>query len=233
MSIQEGISNKKAKDLIDKGLVYAQGKKIKLARKLYDSDTKFKLTKIKDIKKIFEDDKIIAIDKPSFIDSYELSRKYQDAVLLHRLDRDTSGVILLSKDEDFRLKAIEEFKKHKVYKEYIAIVKGVVSDEIVIDSPILTIKDKRAISKIHKDGKKAITQITPLETIGKKSKIKVVIKTGRTHQIRVHLSSIGYPILGDIIYGDKQDQKRLYLHASKIKIFDYEFESNEGEDFEI
>jgi 23S rRNA pseudouridine1911/1915/1917 synthase len=213
--------------------VYASGVKVKVARNSYDTDTNFKVTQIQKIIKIFEDDNLIAINKPNSINSEELLKKYPDTALLHRLDRDTSGLILLTKNEDFRAKAIKEFKAKRVYKEYIAIVHGVVSEEMIIDMPILTTKDKKAKSKIDKDGKSAITKIYPLEVIGKKSKIKIVIDTGRTHQIRVHLSYLNHPIVGDVLYGKKENKKRMYLHALKINILDYEFEAYENEDFEI
>jgi len=232
LSIQEGISNRSAKDLIDKGVVYVGNKKVKIARADMKIDTKFKIKKIEKIKKIFEDDNIVAIDKPAFLTSEEVAKKLKYP-LLNRLDKETSGVVLLYKSEDFREKAIEEFKKHRVLKEYVAWVEGRIAEEIEINSPILTLKNKKgkAYSKISHEGKEAITFIEPILIEGNKSKIKATIKTGRTHQIRVHLKSIGHPIIGDEQYGGKPAH-RIMLHSSKIKLLEYEFISNEPETFE-
>ena len=84
-----------------------------------------------------------------------------------------------------------------------------------------------------KDGKSAHTHVEPLMIVGKKTKIKAVIKTGRTHQIRVHLAAIDYPIVGDTQYGHQESSKakRVLLHAKKIKLLDYEFECEDSGDF--
>ncbi|MEO1928397.1 MAG: RNA pseudouridine synthase [Nautiliaceae bacterium] len=229
---QEGISNRAAKELIDRGLVYAKDKKIKIARGLLPADTKFKVLKVPKPKKIFEDKNLIAIDKPPYITSEEISKMFK-ADLLHRLDKETSGVLVLVKDESFRKKAIEEFRKKRVYKEYLAWVSGIVAEPMVIDFPIKVIKTKMgAIAKISKDGEDAITEIEPILAFRTKSKIKAVIHTGKTHQIRVHLKAVEHPIIGDEKYGG-EPYKRVMLHHHKFKIFDYEFVSNEPSDFKM
>ncbi|MDX1808768.1 MAG: RluA family pseudouridine synthase [Sulfurospirillaceae bacterium] len=230
LALQENISNRVAKDLIDRGLVYSKGKKINVARGLLEADSKFKIEKLVEPKIIFEDKYLIAVDKPAFLTSDELALKY-DAKLLHRLDKGTSGVVILVKDEEFRLRAVEEFKNRKVIKEYLAVVYGKIVEPITIDQPIMSIKKGNvSYSKIHNNGKDAITHIEPLMIEGKKSKIKVLIETGRTHQIRVHLKSIGFPIIGDSMYGGKEN-KRLMLHAHKISLLGYEFKSPEPKEF--
>ncbi len=232
LSIQENISNRSAKELIDKGVVYIGNKKVAIARGEVKIDTKFKVKKIEKIKKIFEDKDIVAIDKPAFLTSEEVAKKI-GFPLLNRLDKETSGVLLLYKNDDFRQKAINEFKNHRVLKEYIAWVEGKVAEEIEINSPILTIKNKKgkAYSKISPEGKEAITFIEPILIEGNKSKIKATIKTGRTHQIRVHLKSIGHPIIGDTLYGGKPSY-RVMLHSSKLAILQYKFVSNEDKNFD-
>ncbi len=233
LSLQEGISNRAAKDLIDKGVVYVGNKKVEIARGELKIDTKFNIKKIGKIEKIFEDDNIVAVDKPAFLTSQEVSKKI-GYPLLNRLDKETSGVLLLYKNEEFRNRAIEEFKHHRVLKEYIAWVEGRVAEEIEINSPILTLKNKRgkAYSKISQDGKEAITFIEPILIEGNRSKIKATIKTGRTHQIRVHLKSISHPIIGDKHYGGKPFQ-RIMLHSCKTVLLGYEFISKEPESFKI
>ncbi|BAF70613.1 RluA family pseudouridine synthase [Nitratiruptor sp. SB155-2] len=230
---QLGISNKKAKELIDRGLVYVGDKKVVIARGLIDTDTKFRIKRIEKPEILFEDEKILAINKPAHITSEEI-KEDSGYELLHRLDKETSGVLLLVKNEAFRKKAIEEFRKSRVYKEYVAWVEGIVAEPYEIDYPILTIKkDGKAKSRLSASkGKPAKTYVEPLEIHGKKSKVKAVIETGRTHQIRVHLARTDHPILGDTLYGGKP-WKRMMLHAKRIKLFDYEFEAPEPKDFDI
>jgi len=230
---QLGISNKKAKELIDRGLVYVGDRKVMIARGEIDVKTKFRVKQVDKPEVIFEDDKILAINKPAHITSEEI-KEDSGYELLHRLDKETSGVLLLVKDKEFRKKAIEEFKNQRVYKEYTAWVEGIIAEPFEIDYPILTIKKNgRAKSRLSRSrGLPAHTYIEPLEVHGKKTKVKAVIKTGRTHQIRVHLARSGHPILGDTLYGGKP-WSRIMLHAKKIELLGYEFEAPEPKDFVI
>lgn len=229
---QEGISNSKAKDLIDRGLVYANNKKVVIARGDVSSKTKFRIETVETIKVIYENKNVIVLDKPAFLSSEEIEKKYPNAKLLHRLDRETSGILVLCKDEDFRLKAIEEFKQDRVYKEYIAWVDGDVIEEFVIDKPILTEKhNNKAKSKISASkGKPAITEVFPMLVVNHKSKVRLVIHQGRTHQIRVHLRSENLPIIGDEIYGGRR-AKRMMLHAHKLEILGMKFISPEPKEY--
>ncbi len=231
LALQESISNKEAKRLIDDGFVYVHGKKIKIARAEIDADTKFKLDIPQNPQILHEDKDLFVINKPYGLDSYTLEKKYSGK-LIHRLDKTTSGVILLAKTDTFKQKCLAEFEQGKVYKEYVAVVYGTLVEEMTIQKPILTTKGQTAKSVISKNGKPAITEISPLEAINKRSKIQVVIKTGRTHQIRVHLESIGFPIVGDTLYGGKED-KRVYLHSKKITLFGKTYEANEPKEFDI
>jgi 23S rRNA-/tRNA-specific pseudouridylate synthase len=229
---QENISNRKAKELIDRGLVYAKDKKIKIARGLLPVNTKFKLIKLPEIKKIYEDKNILVVDKPPFITSEEISNKFK-LPLLHRLDKETSGILILLKNNDFKNKAIKEFKNRNVYKEYLAWVEGIVAEPEIINLPIEVKKTKSGvIAKISSKGAEAITEIEPILAFRTKSKIKAIIHTGRTHQIRVHLKAIEHPIIGDVKYGGRE-YHRLMLHHHKFRIFDYEFTSPEPVDFKM
>ena len=233
LALQEGISNKKAKELIDKGLVSVGGKKLVVARGELPFNTKFKIKDISDIKIIFEDDDILAIDKPAFLNASDVEDRFLNASLLNRLDRETSGVMLMAKNDTFRTKAIKEFINKNVYKEYVAIVEGRVVEDFEIDLPIYTIKGKYAKSKIDLiKGKYAKTFVYPYMVEGNKSKIKVVIEDGRTHQIRVHLQYAGFPIIGDLQYGKPSNRvHRMMLHSKTIKIFGYEFNAKEPKEF--
>ncbi len=233
LAVQLGISNKKAKELIDRGLVYVGDRKVEIARGEIDTKTKFRVKQVERPEVLLEDEYLLAVNKPAHITSEEIA-KDSGYKLLHRLDKETSGVLLLVKDEEFRKKAIEEFRAERVYKEYRAWVEGIVAEPFEIDYPILTIKrGGKAFSRLSRSkGKPAKTMVEPLEVHGKKTKIKAVITTGRTHQIRVHLARAGHPILGDSLYGGKS-WSRLMLHAKRIKLLDYDIEAPEPKDFII
>ncbi|GAA9988911.1 RNA pseudouridine synthase [Helicobacter pylori] len=235
LSVQENISHKKAKALIDLGLVSIGGKKLMVARKELPKNTHFSVQKVEKPGVIFEDENILALFKPPFIESYDLVSFFKGWVLLHRLDRETSGVILLVKENsEFHLKAKKAFKDRAVKKEYLALVQGIIEEEQEINAPILTIKTTKAFSKISKKGQEAVTIITPLKIINKKTLLKVGIKTGRTHQIRVHLKHINHPIIGDTLYNNEPGSaKRLMLHAHKISLLGYEFEAIPPKEFEF
>lgn len=231
LALQEKISNSKAKELIDRGLVFYKNEKIQLARTMLNSSAKFTVKKLQDIKIIFEDDKIIAVNKPYSILSEEIQDKLKTR-LLNRLDKETSGLLLLCKDEDFRIKCIKEFKNQNVYKSYIAILNGIVPQEIDINEPILVKKTKNsAFAKISKDGLEAHTKIIPLMVNVKKTLAKIIIKTGRTHQIRLHTAFINNGILGDEKYA-KSHSVRMFLHSFECKIFNYHFIAPLDSDFE-
>jgi 23S rRNA pseudouridine1911/1915/1917 synthase len=231
LALQEGISNKKAKELIDRGIVYVGNKKVQIARGEIDTKTTFRVEKLQKPTLIYEDENLVVVDKPPFVNSDEIQREFKGTQLLHRLDRETSGVLMLVKNEEFRQKAIEEFKKDRVYKEYVAWVEGIIPEEVVIDRGIITTKKgNKAHSNVSPKGKPAITEVYPLEVASKKTKVKCIIHHGRTHQIRTHLRYIEHPIIGDVEYGGRK-AKRVMLHAKKVKLLDKEFVSNEPKIF--
>ncbi len=228
---QIGVSNKEAKSMIDRGLVYVGNKKVMIARGEIDEKTIFRVIKIEKAKILFENDDLVVVDKPAYINSDEIERQFKPAKLLHRLDRETSGVLMLVKDEDFRLKAIKEFAQDKVYKEYIAWVEGIISEPIEVDRPILTQKkNNRAYSNVSNKGKSARTEFFPDIVSGGKTKVKCIIHNGRTHQIRTHLRYIDHPIIGDEQYGGRR-AKRVMLHAHKVRLLGMEFISPEPKIF--
>ena len=228
---QKDISNKKAKDLIDRGLVFVEDKKVKIARADIHTETLFRIEYPEDIEILYQDNDIIAINKPAQVDSYDIQDAIDGAELLHRLDRDTSGVLLLGKNRAFIDHAIKEFKARRVEKHYVAWIEGVLYEKVEINEPIFTVKKGKAFSMIDPlRGKKAHTIVKPEELQGKKSKVNIEITTGRTHQIRVHLAHIGHPIVGDEQYGSRTQSKRVLLHSAKMKILDYEFNAIEPKD---
>ncbi len=231
LAMQEGISNNNAKSMIDRGLVYVGNKKVVIARGELHADTKFRVIKVERAKILFENDDIVVVDKPTYVNSDEIERQFKPAVLLHRLDRETSGVLMLVKNEEFREKAIKEFRKDNVYKEYIAWVEGIMSEPIEVDKGVLTQKkNNKAFSNVSPKGKPARSEFFPDLVSANKTKVKCVIHHGRTHQIRVHLRYIDHPIVGDEQYGGRR-AKRVMLHAHKVRLLGMEFVSPEPKEF--
>lgn len=233
LSLQKHISHSQAKSLIDSGLVSANGRKLTLARTLLDPKTHFQIQDIAPLRIIEQKGDLLVVDKPAFLESYAIQARFQGYELLHRLDRETSGVLLLARSQSqTALEIIRAFKARKVEKIYYALVSGIIPESSTINAPILTKKGKSAKSKVHKDGLEAITHITPESIVGKKTLLRVKIETGRTHQIRVHLAHIGHPILGDSLYGGA-NAARLMLHASDIELLGIKFHAPLPEEFRI
>jgi len=231
LALQEGISNNNAKSMIDRGIVYVGNKKVMIARGEIDAKTVFRVMKVERAKPIFENEDILVVDKPAFVNSDEIERMYKPAVLLHRLDRETSGVLMLVKNEEFRQKAITEFRKDNVYKEYIAWVEGIISEPVEVDKAILTQKkNNKAYSNVSGKGKPARSEFFPDIVSANKTKVKCIIHHGRTHQIRTHLRYLDHPIIGDEQYGGRR-AKRVMLHAHKVKLLGMEFISPEPKVF--
>lgn len=230
LAIQERISNREAKDLIDKGCVFSYGKKIVVARALMNENTKFNIVKNKKSSIIFEDDKIIAVNKSYNVISQDLEKQFK-AKLLNRLDKGTSGVILLCKDDEFKKLCIQEFKKQRVLKTYIAILDGVLAEELMVNEPLISVKSKSGtFTKVSKEGLSAISIFKPLMIEAKKTLAKIEIKTGRTHQIRVHSVFIKHGVIGDEKYS-KIPSDRMYLHSYEIKLLGYHFRAKVDESF--
>lgn len=141
--------------------------------------------------------------------------------IVHRIDKDTSGIIIVAKNDKAHLNISEQIKEHKTTKTYLALVRGrVKGNEATIDMPIGRSKKDRKKMAVDKDGKKAVTHFKVLKRYSDCTLLEVVIETGRTHQIRVHLSEIGYPIIGDYTYSNGKnrfDVEGQMLHAYKIK----------------
>jgi len=140
--------------------------------------------------------------------------------IVHRIDKDTSGLLVIAKNDDAHFKLSDQFKVHSITREYTAIVYGHFKENSgTVDAPIGrhgTNRKKMAVT--DKNSKNAVTHFQVLEEYPKYSLIKCILETGRTHQIRVHMSFIGHPLLGDSIYGDKNKMgiEGQMLHAGKL-----------------
>lgn len=141
--------------------------------------------------------------------------------IVHRLDKDTSGIIIVAKNDKAHINLSEQIKDHKVKKTYIALVKGIVKENTAtINMPIGRSEKDRIKMAVTKKGKEAITHFKVLKRYDKYTLLQVNIETGRTHQIRVHLSQIGYPIVGDEVYSKGKNEwniKGQCLHAKSLE----------------
>ena len=142
--------------------------------------------------------------------------------IVHRLDKDTSGAIIVAKNDKAHIALSEQLKNHEVKKTYIALVRGIIKEnEATINMPIARSKKDRKKMDVDKDGKEAITHFKVLGRYKNKyTLLQINLETGRTHQIRVHLSHIGYPIIGDEVYSNGKNEWNVSgqcLHAWKLE----------------
>lgn len=207
---------------------------------------------------IFEDDNCLVINKPFGIASHggsgisfglieairNFGPRYRDCKLVHRLDKDTSGCQLVSKNQIFLRKCNNLIREKKIIKKYIALVHGNWPENLNFIENKLTknigVSGEKFV-KVSSDGKNSITKFKLLEKNNFFSKLSCNLVTGRTHQIRVHTSHSDFPIVGDHKYGDRhkdkkflhQDLKRMYLHSKSLEIKDLKLKviSNEPKEF--
>lgn len=191
---------------------------------------------------IFEDNDLLAINKApgmvvhpapgnwtgTFVNALLHHCRELDAThsmrpgIVHRLDKDTSGVLIAAKNTKAQQCLIEMFAGREIYKEYLAICVGNPGTQ-EINQPIGRHPIDRKKMAIRVDGRPALTLVETLAFDGKLSLVKVILATGRTHQIRVHMKSIGTPVLGDATYGNSQANEkfkadRQMLHAKVLKL---------------
>lgn len=234
------------KKLIEEGYVSVNGSQAKPSYKLNAGDLieirekeskRFEKMDM-DIKVLYEDDYIAIIDKPRGLivhptNDEEISLVnfllYRFASLsdidetrpgiIHRLDKDTSGLIIIAKNNEAHEKMKELFKSREIYKEYITIAVGTFTDEVtVVDKGIMRDPIKKIKMCASDEGKRAVSEIHLLKQNETYAYLKVIIKTGRTHQIRVHLAYLNHPVLGDKTYGYRGKIKMdgQVLHCRKV-----------------
>ena len=141
--------------------------------------------------------------------------------IVHRLDKDTSGIIIVAKNDKAHINLSEQIKNRKVNKYYIALVRGnVLENNATINMPIARSTKDRKKMAVSENGKEAITHFKVLKRYNGYTLLELKIDTGRTHQIRVHLSEIGYPVVGDEVYSNGKNKfgvKGQCLHAKRIE----------------
>jgi RluA family pseudouridine synthase len=252
------LSRKKIKSIIDNGGAYLNQKRILMAKtpvqrsdsiKLYWEEHKPRYTLFDPLWLIKETKDFLVLNKPSGLNSEGSLTSHQDSLialvqkewkqakLVHRLDKETSGVMIISLGSEAQKRLENLFKERSVYKEYHALVHGIPEkDDFISLKPIIRNFQNRF--KIG-PGKSAKTEFHVLERKKEVSYIKCIPYTGRTHQIRLHLMDAGYPILGDKLYSQGQYTspvfgriKRHMLHSLKIRIDEHEFVTDLAPDFE-
>ncbi len=188
---------------------------------------------------IYEDNDLLVIDKPaglaihpapghpshtlvnailSYLPNLPESEDPLRPGIVHRLDKDASGVMVVAKNSLAQANLINQFKARSVVKAYLALVRGhLTPDEGVIEAPIGRDPRNRKRMAVVAEGKEARTQYYVIKFVGNCTLVEVRPETGRTHQIRVHLSAIGYPVVGDSVYGVKSAYlSRQFLHACRL-----------------
>ena len=190
---------------------------------------------------LYEDQDVIVVNKASGIMSQPMKDEEGDSVVeliryywktrskksgfigvVHRLDKETSGVMVLARNKVAHRLLSVQFKNHSVYKRYLAVVDGVPKcrRKQLIGYQTRDFTGKRAVSLDPEKGKQMVTRYVVVESIGNRSLLELVIETGRTHQIRLQLAKLGCPVLGEIVYSkDKkrvQGFERCALHSSRL-----------------
>ena len=141
--------------------------------------------------------------------------------IVHRLDKDTSGLLIIAKNDEAHINMSKQIQNREVTKRYIALVRGnVTEDEATIDMPIARSKKDRKKMSVDKDGKNAVTHFKVIERYRNYTLLDIKIDTGRTHQIRVHMAEIGHPVVGDMVYSNGKNEfgvEGQMLHAKSLK----------------
>lgn len=192
-----------------------------------------------DLDIVYEDDYLLVINKPSGLVVHPGSGNYNNTLvngllyykknlsnsgdefrpgIVHRLDKDTSGLMIVAKDDKCHEILAECFKNKTIHREYVALLEGVFPQEsATIDAPIGRCKDNFLKMAVTKNGKKAVTHIKVIKKYKDYTLVRLKLETGRTHQIRVHLSYIGYPVFNDPLYSKKKATEfGQFLHSEYL-----------------
>ena len=188
---------------------------------------------------IYEDDDLVVVNKPSGMVAHPAPGNLEGTLvnallfhckelslleglrpgIVHRLDKDASGVMVVAKNNSSYLSLIKQFRQHTIKRKYVAVVLGKVQfDEGVIDVPIARdpFNYQKMSVRFSDDAKESRTNYRTLKRTDEFSLLELTPETGRTHQIRVHLKYLGHPILGDTKYGQDQKSSRLFLHSTTL-----------------
>lgn len=243
-----GISRSTVKKMIDEGFVLVNGKEVKASLILSEADELFvKDGFIKEasfeaedipINIVYEDDDLLVINKKSgmvvhpgngntsgtlvnALMHYTKNLSNKEAFrpgIVHRIDKDTSGLMLVAKNDKAHDILAEGFKNKTIKREYIALVCDVIGEDSgVIDAPIgRDAKDRKKMCVTSENSKKAVTHFKVLKRYEHYTLLRLILDTGRTHQIRVHMKYIGHPVYNDPVYGKAYNDFGQFLHSASI-----------------
>ena len=185
---------------------------------------------------LYEDDWLIVINKPANMVvhpsvlhrtdtlanavKFYLENKNEKIKMrfVNRLDRDTTGIVIFAKSEYIQESLASQMQDGRLIKEYRTMVEGILEGNGTIDKPIKRQEGSIMLREVSDDGERAVTHYEVLQNMNNMSLIKVILETGRTHQIRVHMKSIGHPLVGDDLYGNKSELiSRQALHAYRME----------------
>ncbi len=233
------LSRRQARRLIEQGAVFLDGKRCKVASRMIPRGAHLVVhlepaaADPAPFRILYEDERLIAVDKRPGVQVNETETSpvrslvaHLGALAVHRLDRETSGVVVLAKDAAAAEQLSAAFRERRVEKEYLAVTMGAPPDG-VIDRPIGRDPKRPRARTVREDGKPATTRIRVLVRSGDAALVSAEPQTGRTHQIRVHLRSVGTPIAGDLTYGGPAALRigeavvrpqRMLLHAFRLNV---------------
>ena len=213
------------------GFVTVDGVLAKKANQKFAADAKIELSVPEEMKNadieptvIYEDENVLVLDKPAGLLSmakgeYCPEKTLEDfGLLVHRLDRDTSGVVILAKNPEVQSFLRKQFQDRKTHKTYYAVVSGRPKlDAARVDLPIARDLKRPTTFRVDANGKASETFYKVIESDDAHSLVELKPTTGRTHQLRVHMKYLGHPIVGDVVYGEEKFD-RLLLHAGALEI---------------
>lgn len=231
VSIYKSYNRSTLQKFIEKGFVKVDGEAVSKANAKFPEGVHIEMTVPEELKNadlvpktVYEDENVLVLNKPAGLLS-EFKGEYSPemtlahyGLIVHRLDRDTSGVIILAKKPEVQSYLRRQFQERKTHKTYYAVVSGRPKlDAARIDLPLMRDLKRPTTFRVDPNGKEAETFYRVLKSDGAHSLLELRPTTGRTHQLRVHMKYLGYPIVGDPVYGE-EPADRLYLHAGKLEI---------------
>ncbi len=235
-AISLDLSRRRIKQLIEAGHVFVNGKRSRVGSRNVVEGARIVLHDVDPIQQqpidvLFEDERIVVVNKSpgDHLNETETSpinslSERLDAFVVHRLDRETSGVVVLAKTKNVASALSAAFAERRVQKKYVALAEGEVV-EGTIDRPIATDPRRPRARRVHPSGKASKTVVTPISTVDGVTLLQAEPLTGRTHQIRVHLAHTGSPLLGDVLYGGPKSVRfgqevrainRVMLHSRSL-----------------
>jgi 23S rRNA pseudouridine1911/1915/1917 synthase len=195
---------------------------------------------------VYEDDDLLVVNKPAGMVVHPAPGHYEDTLvnallarypqlqteeensrpgIVHRLDKDTSGLLIVAKNTRTQAALVDQMKHHEVVKRYLALVEGIVSlDRGSIEAPIgRNPRHRQQMAITATESREALTHFQVLRRFARHTLLLLQLETGRTHQIRVHLQAIGHPVVGDPVYGSGHQRKGITLQRQFLHAYQLEF----------